>query len=83
MTALHYASDYYGLEVMKLLLDAGANPNIRNNHAQTVAQEVRYDEKKFQLLIKYGAKDLWGKLPSDELAGYSEKLAKEGRRRRD
>lgn len=83
MTALHYASNYHRLEVMKLLLDAGANPNIRNGHAQTVADQARYNEEKLQLLLRYGAKDLWGKLPSDDLAGYRDKLANEGRIKRN
>lgn len=54
-TPLHHAAAYASLEMMKLLLDRGADPNARNRRKSTPLHWATHDEAKVGLLIERGA----------------------------
>lgn len=56
-TALHLASDLGGLDAVRLLLEDGANPNVRNDKGQTplhLASEWNHVERT-RFLLECGA----------------------------
>ena len=55
-TLLMKAGDDENLELVKLLLEAGANPNLKDDDGETALMKTDSEEIK-KLLKKYGAKN--------------------------
>ncbi len=56
MQPLHYAALYGSLEAVRILLDAGADPNARNQQAATPLLYGAWDPARTKLLIDRGAR---------------------------
>ena len=55
-SVLMFACDDNNLEIVKMLLEAGANPNLKDEDGETALQKTDSEEIK-QLLKQYGAKE--------------------------
>jgi ankyrin repeat protein len=56
MQPLHYAALYGSLEAVRILLDAGADPNARNQQAATPLIYGAWDAARTKLLVERGAR---------------------------